>query len=117
MASIYIDQSAGKRDVISLLSEIREVCQVERDPDKLSETTDPMLAQIKVIASGWNVDPEKLMSLVTSQVHSGNVAGAIKLIKSAIPDRRLKLLPAIIGGFLLWPFRFIGRVLSLGFKR
>jgi hypothetical protein len=114
---IYIDQRGGKALVVTWLEEIRDICQKEHDPDKLTAATATLMAAISRTASKWNVDLDKLMALVTSQVHSGNVAGAIKLIKSVIPDRRMKLLPAIISGFLLWPFRFFGRIIRLGLKR
>jgi len=74
------------------------------------------LEEVRRISRDWNVDDDKLMALLRSQVLSGNNKGALKII-DIIPDRRMKLLPLIITTILLWPFRLLGNIIGLGLKR
>ena len=80
--------------------------------------TEARLTKIELISSKfWQIDTPKLMALLRSQVYSGNAKGAMRVIEDNIPERRLKVLPAIALGIILFPFRLLGRIIGLGLRR
>jgi hypothetical protein len=115
MGLIYIDQKLDKAACVHHLKCLQIAI---RGRDLLDKgVADECFAHIKRVTADWQVDQGKLFALLGSQVYSGNIPGAIKVIEGAIPDRRMRLLPLIVFSLVLWPFRLVGRILGLGFKR
>jgi hypothetical protein len=108
---LFVNQRESKDQAIAAIETLRD----HKDPTELERQACYDLVRIN--SRGWGVDPDKLMSLVRSQVLSGNHRGAIKVIEGAIPDERMKFLPAIFFAIVLWPFRFVWSIISLGFVR
>ncbi len=109
MSWIIVDQRESKAAAIGLMKELGN--------DSSEEMINRCIYLVMEQSKEWNINHSKLRPLLYSQIRSGNTSGAIKVIESAIKDQRFRLIPGLFFAIILWPFRFIGSILSLGFRK
>lgn len=106
---IWIDQAKGKIECIELLKALDE------RPSLVG--VNACLHRIHRISRDWNINTDKYIMLIRSQVLSGNTAAAIEITNLHIKNQRMKTLPLVFISIALWPFRFLGRIVGLGLKQ
>ncbi len=106
---IWIDQAKGKIECIELLKALG------KKPSLVDVNS--CLHRIGRISRDWNINTDKYIMLIRSQVLSGNTAAAIVITNLHIKNRRMKTLPLVASSIALWPIRFVGRVVGLGLKQ
>lgn len=97
MDILFTDQTPEKQYCIDLLDQL----EADKDHSRYQEACQSTLDKIMKAAQSWRVDHKRLQALLRSQIWSGNVPGAIKVIKGGIPDRRVKPWAIITGTLLL----------------
>ena len=106
---IWIDQAKGKGECLDLLKALGE------SPSLVD--VNACLHRIHRISRDWNINTDKYIALIRSQVLCGNVAAAIKITNLNISNQRMKTLPLVLISIVLWPFRLVGRIIGLGLKK
>lgn len=84
---ISIDQSEDKQYCLDLLEQL----ELDSDDPRYNVAAEIVLSKIMGKAKHWNVDATKLQALLRSQLFSGYIQGASKIISEVIPDRRVNL--------------------------
>lgn len=96
MKLLFVDQSESKLHCIDLLDQLL----ADKDDPRYKQAAELTLEGIMGIAKAWNIDQEKLLALLRSQIFSGNIPGAIKVIKGGVPDQRIKTWVPVTGALL-----------------
>lgn len=84
MGLFFTDQSADKDAVRKAIQRMDGLS----DLDKIEERSKETLDAIEGIVTNWNVDTRKFMALLRSQILSGNIKGALKIV-DIVPPRRV----------------------------